>query len=186
MIRKNLFGNTNSQQELQGKPVLRTSFFLLLLMLFPVFAFSQATAKVNANATVIEPIRINKTVDLGFGDIISSFTPGTVTLSPDGTRVAAGVQISESSPGNVSPGKAEIIHGDNSYSLTLPEAISLVNELNPNQVMIIDEFQVKSQKNTMGAGTDLINIGATLNLEANQQPGYYTNTTGFNVTAAYN
>lgn len=186
MIPKNLL--ILSTLESSSQQLLRKLCVLVLLGFFPLFSFSQgsSTAKVNASAVVIEPIRINKTVDLGFGNIISSPTPGTVTLSPDGNRIATGVQISASSPGTVNPGEAEILHGKNSYSLTLPEAVTLVNENNPDQIMVIDQFLVAPQRNATAEGTDIIKIGATLNLEANQRPGYYTNTAGFNVTVAYN
>lgn len=146
-------------------------------------AQASASATVNTRATVIDPIKIDKTVDLNFGNIITSYNPGSVILSPDGSRVANGVQISNTLPGNVTPAEAVVTHGNNNYSITLPESFLLYNQENPNQMLLIDQFTVTPQE---GDVMDIIRIGGTLNLEANQLSGFYTNSSGFNVTVSYN
>lgn len=161
-----------------------------LLFLFIVLSAQQiclaqasASATVESRATVIDPIQIDKTVDLDFGNIISAYNPGSVILSPDGSRVAYGVEISSSIPGNVAPAEAVVTHGNNNYSITLPQSFSLYHQENPNQMLVIDQFTVES---LVGDTSDILKIGATLNLEANQPAGYYTNDSGFNVTVSYN
>ncbi|GHA31121.1 hypothetical protein GCM10007103_10830 [Salinimicrobium marinum] len=159
---------------------------LILLSLFlsgQVFAQASASATVTSRATVIDPIKIDKTVDLDFGNVISAYTPGSVILSPDGSRVAQGVQISTSFPGTVNPAEAIVTHGNNNYSITLPESFTLYNLENPDQKLVINRFTVQPET---GVVTDVIKIGATLNLDANQLSGFYTNSTGFNVTVTYN
>lgn len=158
---------------------------LILSLLFSsqVFAQASASATVESRATVIDPIKIDKTADLDFGNVISAYTPGTVILSPDGSRVAYGVQLSNTMPGNVAPAEAVVTHGNNNYSITLPESFSLFNQENPNQVLIIEDFTVTPLQ---GELSDILRIGATLKLEANQTAGYYTNSEGFNVTVSYN
>ena len=159
--------------------------FIILILLSgsPIFAQASASATVESRATVIDPIQIDKTVDLDFGNIITAYNPGSVILSPDGTRVAFGVEISNSMPGNVVPAEAVVTHGNNSYSITLPESFTLYNQEDPNQILLIDQFTVTPLR---GDISDIIKIGATLNLEANQLSGYYTNSSGFNVTVSYN
>ncbi len=158
-------------------------FLLLSLSSLATVAQASASATVNSRATVIDPIQIDKTVDLDFGNVISAYNPGQVILSPDGSRIAYGVQISNSMPGNVTPAEAVVTHGNNNYSITLPENFLLYNQENPNQVIRIDQFTVNPQE---GALMDIIRIGGTLNLEANQLSGFYTNSAGFNVTVSYN
>jgi hypothetical protein len=158
-------------------------FLLLSLSSLAVNAQASASASVNSRATVIDPIQIDKTVDLDFGNIITAYNPGQVILSPDGSRVAFGVQISNSMPGNVTPAEAVVTHGNNNYSIILPESFLLYNQENPNQVLRIDQFTVAPQEGTVA---DIIRIGGTLNLEANQLSGFYTNSEGFNVTVSYN
>ena len=148
-----------------------------------LFAQASSSATVITSATVIDPIRIDKTGDLDFGNVISAYNPGSVVLSPDGSRTAYGVQLSTSIPGNVNPAEAVVTHGNNSYTITLPDSFTLYNQENPDQVVIIDQFTVASEK---GDVTDIIKIGATLKMEAHQLSGYYTNSTGFNVTVSYN
>ena len=147
------------------------------------FSQNSATAKVTSRATIIDPIKITKSVDLDFGNVISAYNPGTIILSPDGSRLANGVQISTTFPGNVSPAEAIVSHGNNKYSITLPESFILYSQEDPNQILLIDEFQIEPNP---GELMDILKIGATLNLEANQPSGFYTNSNGFNVTVSYN
>lgn len=150
--------------------------------------FSQASASVSirTSAEIVDPIRISKTVDLNFGSVIGGYNPGSLILSPDGTRIANGVEISNAVPGEVNPAEAIISHGNNNYSITLPSTFLLFNSVNPSQSLIIDQFTVVPTPNSEGNGTDVLKIGATLNLEANQIPGTYSNPDGFNVTVSYN
>ncbi|WP_324719104.1 DUF4402 domain-containing protein [Salinimicrobium sp. HB62] len=160
-----------------------TGFLFFLFISGAVFAQASASATVESRATIIDPIKIDKSVDLDFGNVISAYTPGTVILSPDGSRVAYGVLLSNSIPGNVAPAEAVVTHGNNNYSITLPQAFSLYHQENPNQVLVIDNFTVEP---IVGDEIDVLRIGATLNLEANQPAGYYSNSEGFNVTVSYN
>ncbi len=164
---------------------MRNYIFILFISIFSfsVTAQNSASASVNTRATIIDPIKIDKTVDLDFGNVIGAYNPGQVILSPDGSRVAYGVQISNSVPGNVNPAEAVVTHGNNNYSITLPEQFTLYNNENVNQILIINHFTVKPQEGNI---TDIIRIGGTLNLEANQLSGVYTNSSGFNVTVSYN
>ena len=158
---------------------------ILLFSLVSISAISQtsASATVNSNAIVIDPIKITKSVDLDFGNVISAYNPGIVILSPDGSRVAYGVKISSSFPGNVTPAEAIVNHGNNNYSITLPESFTLYSQDNQNQFLTIDSFTVSPE---IGEMVDILKIGGTLNLVANQPAGFYTSSSGFNVTVSYN
>jgi hypothetical protein len=125
-------------------------------------------------------------MDLDFGNVIGSFTTGTLTLDPDGIRSVNGVQISNAVPGDVTAAEAIVTHNNNNYSISLPESFTLYNSENPDQFLLINRFTVQPLPNSGDEGSDILKIGATLNLEANQLPGYYTNSAGFNVTVSYN
>ena len=157
--------------------------FLCLLFTSHAFCQASASATVESRATIIDPIEINKTVDLDFGNVISAYTPGSVILSPDGSRVAYGVQLSNSMPGNVSPAQAVVTHGNNNYAITFPESFILYNEENPNEALIIKDFTVNP---IQGEISDILQIGATLEIQAKQTSGKYSNPEGFNVTVSYN
>lgn len=162
--------------------------FIFIFFCYSVSGFTQASASasVNGSAKIIEPIKIDKTLDLNFGNIISGFNPGSIILSPEGSRIANGVQISDAAAGEVSPAEAKITHGANAYSITLPDSFTLINQENPNQILIIDQFTISPVQNTGLEGVDVLRFGATLHLEANQVSGNYTNANGFNVTVTYN
>ncbi|MFN4764069.1 DUF4402 domain-containing protein [Gillisia sp. Q332] len=159
---------------------------MFLLVSFQGFSQASATSSVNARVRVVEPIKITKSVDLDFGNVIGSFTTGTLTLDPDGIRTVNGVQISNAIPGDVTAAEAIVTHNNNNYSISLPESFTLYNSENPNQFLLINQFRVQPLPNAGDEGSDILKIGATLNLEANQLPGFYTNSAGFNVTVSYN
>ncbi|MEO2061522.1 MAG: DUF4402 domain-containing protein [Christiangramia sp.] len=167
--------------------MIRKLIFLNILILLPfagLKAQNASSARVNSTATIVEPIEIIKNVDLHFGNVISGYSAGTVVLAPDGSRTAVGVELSAANPGEVSAAEAIVYHGDYSYSITFPDNFRLFNENNPNQFLMIDQFQVSPV--AQESGSDILKIGATLNLQANQLPGFYTNATGFNITVTYN
>lgn len=163
-------------------------FFILICLAYSLSGFAQASASANvtSRAKIIEPIKIDKTLDLNFGNIISGFNPGSIVLSPEGSRIANGVQLSDAAGGEVSPAEAKITHGNNAYSVTLPDSFTLINQENPNQILVIDQFTISPVQNTGLEGIDVLRFGATLHLEANQVSGNYTNANGFNVTVTYN
>ncbi|TVZ28393.1 uncharacterized protein DUF4402 [Gillisia sp. Hel_I_86] len=167
---------------------MKSILLILFILMFALKARSQnsATSNVEARVVVVEPIKITKSVDLNFGNVIAGYTQGTIILSPDGTRIANGVQISNAVPGDVSAAEAVVTHGEYNYSISLPDDFTLFNESNPNQFMVINQFQVTPLPEITNQGDDVLRIGATLNLEANQSSGYYTNPSGFNVTVSYN
>lgn len=159
---------------------------LILVLSFcsGIYAQSSSSTSVSSTAVIVEPIEITKNVDLHFGNVISSYNPGTLILSPEGTRTAFGVHLSPANPGQVSAAEAVVKHGNYNYSITLPENFTLYNEGNPNQILVIDQFTVMPE--VTSNDTDILKIGATLNLEANQPPGFYTSSSGFSVTVTYN
>lgn len=163
---------------------------LILLFFFlgtsPIFSQVSASIKIDTRVKIVEPIKIEKSIDLDFGNVISGAAPGTLVLSPQGDRIANGVAISTATPGNVSPAIAVITHGNNNYSVSLPESFTLYNQNNQNQSLIIDHFTVLPYTNSNLDGIDELKIGATLNLTANQVPGFYNNPSGFSVTVSYN
>jgi len=162
------------------------SFLFILLLFSSMLSFGQqsATAVVNSSAVIVDPIEISKRVDLHFGNIISGYNSGSLILSPEGNRTTFGLQLSPGSPGQVSAAEAIVKHGNYDYSITLPENFKLFHENNPNQFLLIDNFTVLPE--VTGEEIDILKIGATLKLEANQASGFYTNSTGFNVTVSYN
>ena len=150
---------------------------------------NSASVGANATATIVKAISINKVTDLQFGKIIADPTAaGQVAIQTDGSRtIVAGnvVLFNQGSDHQAasfktigSPGAAYylVFPADGSVSLTGPSG---------SDPMTIEGF-VHSASGTLDAttGEETFNVGATLNVGANQAPGQYTGT--FTVTAAYN
>ncbi|HOV35238.1 MAG TPA: DUF4402 domain-containing protein [Dysgonamonadaceae bacterium] len=147
-----------------------------------------AQASANATATIVKAISIDKVKDLQFGKIIAAPTAGQVAIQLDGTRtIAAGnvVLFNQGSDHQAASFKTMGTPGAG-YSLVLPADGSVsLTRTGGTETMTIEGF-VHSANGTLDASTgeETFNVGATLNVGANQAPGQYTGT--FTVTAAYN
>jgi spore coat protein U-like protein len=168
---------------------LLASLFVMVLATQRVNAQNSATSEpANATATIVKAISIDKVTDLQFGKIIAAPTAGQVAIQTDGSRTIASGNVVLFNQGSDeqaasfktigSPGAAYylVLPADGSVSLTGPTG---------SDPMTIEGF-VHSATGTLDAATgeETFNVGATLNVGANQAPGQYTGT--FTVTAAYN
>lgn len=147
-----------------------------------------AQASANATATIVKAISIDKVTDLQFGKIIAASTAGQVAIQKDGSRtIAAGdVALFDQGSDEQAASFKTIGSPGATYSLVLPEdeSVSLTGP-EGSDPMTIEGF-VHSATGTLDAttGEETFNVGATLNVGADQAPGQYTGT--FTVTAAYN
>jgi hypothetical protein len=156
---------------------------------FSSASFAQATATASASATIITPITIVKNVDMNFGNVaVSASLAGTVVLAPAGTRTtggAGGVTL-PSTTGTVA-GADFTVSGQASYTyaITLPTNVTLSSGSNS---MVINNFtSVPSATGTLStSGSQDLKVGATLNVNAAQASGVYTNATAVPVTVNYN
>ena len=161
---------------------------LTLMASASAFAQSSATATASANATVIRPITLVKVTDLNFGSVVPSAAAGTVTVTPAGTRsVALGAGTAGAAGFNAA---SFTVGGEGAatYAITLPAAAVVITNGTDN--MNVTGFtSTPAATGTISgapstAGTQALNVGATLNLGINQNPGVYLGT--FSVTVAYN
>jgi hypothetical protein len=72
------------------------------------------------------------------------------------------------------------------YSILLPSTYT-ITRLTGSETMTINTFTSNpSGTSALTAGTQTINVGATLNVAGSQVAGTYTNATGFLVNVNYN
>jgi hypothetical protein len=159
--------------------VLFVSILLMTITVEGVKAQNAVFATAQAGATIIAPMTITKNVDLNFGNIASGSAAGSVVLSTSGDRTALNVTL-PSVPGTVSAAAFTVagLVGAN-YKINLPTSITISNG---TTTMTIDEFEENANK-VLAAGTETFNVGATINLAANQAAGSYTGS--FAVTVDY-
>ena len=166
------------------------------------------TATGEAQAVIVEPLSLVKVRDMDFGKILPSATAGTVTINPvtDACSNTGGV----TSYGNDCQAATFAGMGRNPFRARI--TMSNITQLTgPGAAMTMHTFIVGANSsitftgnvNGNGNGNGLangggnqryqintpsgiftFNIGATLNVNANQAPGIYNGT--FSVTVQYN
>ena len=176
-------------------------FSAFALVSFAINSNAQAVATATASATIVTPISIVKTVDLNFGNIaVQAGTGGTVELTPGAGAAArvrtAGVTL-PNVIGTVTAAEFTIAGtGTYTYAITLPANGTVLLTKAGGVDMPANDFRayttnlgLRTVGNTTsvldGSGDDLLKVGATLTVGANQNPGLYAST-AFNVTVNYN
>jgi hypothetical protein len=159
----------------------------LLLAGFSTATFAQATATATATATIVTPISITKTVDMNFGNVaVQTGTGGTVVMTPAGVRSTTGGVTLPSTIGTVAAASFTVNgQGAYTYAITLPStALTLTSGANTMTATVFTS--TPSATGALTAGTQTLNVGATLNVAAAQPAGVYVSGTPFNVTVNYN
>lgn len=160
---------------------------VMVMFLISGTAFSQVTASATAEATILEPIAISKTVDMNFGNLAVNASPGTIELTPASVRTATGgVTFLPSSPGTVTAASFTVTGlAAATYSITLPATPTVIS--NAGNDMTVDTWTSDpTPTGTLTGGSETLNVGATLNVPASSPSGVYTSATPFNVTVNYN
>ena len=173
--------------------MLRLFFVFLFVLCTGICSFAQAKnsgpkpmsqCKAFASAQITNPIQIENDNNMSFGDISPGSESGKIQVYPNGTRIASGgASIVEAATEN---GAASFkISGapNTSYYISLPCTAKLTSS---NNEMMVSEFTSnQSAISTLNAnGESTIQIGASLDINPNQEPGYYSG--NFDVIVAYN
>jgi len=158
----------------------------VIMIAFSAGLFAQNQATATATAVIVTPISITQTADMSFGNIIASVGGGTVVLTPGGARTPAGVTF-PAVGGTVTAASFNVAGQANlTYSITLPASHTINSGANSMLVNAFTSSTLSGTATLSGAGTDVLTVGATLNVGAAQPAGTYTNLAGFTVTVNYN
>lgn len=158
--------------------------FVMLLSINTNAQTASSTATASASARIVTPLEIMKDVDLAFGNIAAGPSAGTVTVATDGTRNGnGGVILIEAGNVNSAAQFSIIGYASATFAITLPSDIEISNGTSQ---MTVDNFisDLGATSTLDGNGEATLNVGATLNVNAGQEPGLYTGS--FDVTVAYN
>lgn len=161
--------------------------FILTILIFTMnftAVSAQATASFTASATIIQPIGIKTLANLKFA-AIDARAGGEIILSPQDERIATGDARLENG-GEVTAATFEVTGQQGlDFSLSLPSGPFFLS--NGKEQMIIKDF-TSSIGNTgnLTAGSSVFKIGATLQVEAQQPPGFYYTSTPLTITVNYN
>lgn len=162
-------------------------FTIILLGGISISAFAQVTATATSTATIVTPITITKTVDMDFGNVAVGAVPGTVILTPAGSRTATGGVTLPVVTGTVTAATFTVTGTPAyTYSITLPSTdLTITSGAN---TMTVNSFTSDpTPTGTLdGSGSQTLDVGATLIVSANQASGVYISGTPFAVTVNYN
>lgn len=167
---------------------LKNIFAALVLVSFATVSVSAqtnptASAQAASSATIITPIGITKVGDLAFGNIIASASLGTVVVALDGTRSQTGGATFPSIAGTISAASFTVSGMTGvGFTLTLPE--NNVIELSAGEEKMTLSAFTHNAPSVIASGGSTFQVGATLNVKANQGPGAYTGS--FNAIVNYN
>lgn len=147
-------------------------FLLTGLSFIPISLLGQGTATFTASVTIVEPVTITTLTNLSFSEVRAG-TGGVVTLTADGLRNGlGGVELGEG--GNISPASFNISGKPGTkVNLKLPVGEHLLS--NGNQNIIIKDFSTNwSLNDWLKEENNILKVGASIVVEAGQEPGYYT------------
>jgi hypothetical protein len=156
---------------------------------FTASSFAQVTATATASANIITPITIEKTTDMDFGNVaVSPVTAGTVQMSTSSVRTAGGGVTLPAVSGTVAAAQFTVQGlAGSTYSISLPNSSVSLSD-GATHTMIVDNFiTLPTPTGVLNAsGSQVISVGGTLNVDAAQAAGLYSNTTDLQVTVNYN
>ena len=157
---------------------------LMLSATYSTQAQSSATANFTASATIIQPITITTTSDMNFANIDAK-GGGQIILTPENTRVSSGGVVLAGAE-NLSAATFKVSgQSGYTYDISLPgDSYTLTNGI---ENMVINNFTSSSSNgNLIADESQIIRVGATLNVNPNQTPGFYSTPAPLNVTVNYN
>jgi hypothetical protein len=153
-----------------------------------LFASSAVAASFTSTArtTVIQPVTMTKTSDLAFGRVISRTTANRVTISQTtGARTATLGATTLLAGAPVSRATFQISGQPGVLTTVALPANTVLARSGGGANMTVNTFRRTPTGNPVipAGGTYTLNVGARLNVNANQLPGLYTGT--FTVTVNY-
>lgn len=149
---------------------------------FTVNSFGQSTITANASATILTPITVTLNSSMDFGNVAGSATSGTVVLATNSSRTfTGGVTLLAGGTPSAASFQVSGVAAQN-FTFSLPATITLTSGVN---TMTVNTF-VNNAPAAITGGSVAVLVGATLNVNANQAAGAYTNTTDLTATVNYN
>jgi len=151
---------------------------------------AQAKAEVTSQLAIADGSGIAGGTTLNFGKLaVSAGSGGTITISTVNVPTVSGGVNAITSTTSTAIFALTGMAGK-TYAITLP-ASTVVTRAGGSETMTIDNFKATTTSTgdgltgtLSGVGSDIVNVGAQLNVNAAQADGIYNGT--FSVTAAYN
>ena len=155
---------------------------LLLGLSAEAYAQQSATSTVRVEVES-RAITLANVAGLDFGKVLPYGSAGSVTVSASGSYSASNAFISDATTIQASAWSVTGIPGA-PFAITLPTSVTINNGVENMTVTNFGRSGGLAQQYLDAAGNASFNVGARLNVGANQPAGIYSGT--FNVTVNYN
>ena len=159
---------------------------VLAALATPAAAQTSASAVAQASATIIQPLTISKTADLGFGKIVKP-TSGvsTITVSSAGARTIVGTALAADSAGVSKAAFLVVGEGAQHFSITVPASFNMTSGTNTLSVSLSNPSGTTGVlSGSLGSSGSLaLAMGGSFKITSTTASGAYTGT--FRVTVAY-
>lgn len=164
--------------------IILTGVILMALNAINVNAQNQASTNAAASATILEHISIIKDVDLAFGGIITDADGGTVVVPASSGSTATYNNLPLQVAGQTISAAKFTVNGADAatFAITLPGTVTISSSTSN---MDVDNFvsSVGTSNVQLEGGEAEFYVGATLNIQGDQDAGVYTGS--FSVTVTY-
>ena len=152
------------------------------------YAQANATASATGSATIIQPISITKTADLGFGTIVKPTTGAatvTVATTGNGRTVTGGGAVAADANGVSSASFTVYGEGNSAISVTVPGSFSMTAGTNSLMVTTSNTGVTGNLSNAIGTqGSFVVGVGGQFTLQTDTASGAYQGS--LLVSVAYN
>ena len=154
----------------------------------PALAQNSATATAAGSATIIQPIAVTKTADLGFGKIVKP-TTGTSTIAVTSTgnsrSITGGNAVAADALGVTSAAFNVTGEGAQVFNISVPTTFAMTSGTNTLVVTTTQSATSATLSGSIGtAGSQSFGVGGSFPLATSAVSGAYTG--NFVVTVAYN
>lgn len=166
---------------------------IMIMAGFSTRLFAQTnTANTTAGAKIVEGLTLAQVTALHFGTMTIPTTIATVSVSTAAARSSTGtITLLTQTPTFTNASYTVSGTADSFYTIELPAdgVVTISKAGAPSVIMHVNGFTALATSSATapklnGSGADSFVVGATLELEANQQAGVYAGT--FDVTVNYN
>ncbi len=158
------------------KNIFRTlSVLSLALVAFTTTSNAQSSASADADidTKIVAGITLSKSQDMQFGSVVRSAKGGTVTINPNTDQISysgvtRGQNFSYRSASFSSTGEPEY-----QYTISLPKKVTLTRKGGKQTMSVVDFTYSTGAGQLDNKGTASFKVGATLEVDGNQETGSY-------------
>ena len=159
----------------------------ILLIGFSFISISlsgQSTATFTASVTIVESVTITTLTNLSFSEVRAG-NGGVVTLTADGLRSSPGGGVGLGEGGNISPATFRITGKPGTkVNFILPEGKHVLTNGKQN-ITIKDFWSNWSINDWLTEENNVLKVGASIVVEAGQEPGFYTSIQPLEIVVNY-